>query len=127
MPTITSNDLDVERGFLSCVSKSTECLDEAISMGINLDWFSDSFHQKVWSLILEHKDSDVIDIDVMIAFKDPEDRSQVRDVFDACETSAGFGSFVDALRESYIKSNLRRISHKINDSLAENQQSRVLY
>lgn len=95
-------------------------------MGINLDWFSDSFHQKVWSLILDHKDSDVIDIDVMIAFKDPEDRSQVQHVFDACETSAGFGSFVDALRESYIKSNLRRISHKINDSLAENQQSRVL-
>jgi replicative DNA helicase len=124
--TTTSSNSDVERGFLSCVTKSNECLDEAIVMGINAEWFQDLFHQKVWTLILEHRDSDCIDVDVLLAFRDPEDRTQVQFVMEACETSAGFGSFVDALKESYIKNNLRKISLKIQDDLKDNQQSRIL-
>ena len=122
----TISDPDVERGFLACTAKSIECLDEAICMGITTDWFSEPFHQKVWTLMLEHKDSECIDIDVILSFKEAEDRERVTAIYEACETSTGFGSFVEALKEQYIKNGLKRISHKIADDLAGNQQSKIL-
>ena len=122
----TISDPDVERGFLACSAKSIECLDEAICMGINTDWFSEPFHQKVWTLMLEHKDSECIDIDVILSFKEAEDRDRVTSIYGACETSTGFGSFVEALKEQYIKNGLKKISLQISNDLAGNQQSKVL-
>lgn len=113
-----------EQGLLSTVSKNGVLVDECIDEGVTADWFTTPINQKIWETMKgADKSNDLLDIETQLSFADEGDRMEVGQILQTCDTSLGFKSYLDAVREDFRKRRLERIYMTISDGLAFGKNS----
>lgn len=127
MQIITNSDVMAERGFLSTVCRNMNNLADAVEAQVDEEWFSVPIHARMWSEITKVEEpSELMDVDVMLSFRDDSDRIEVQDIFALSETGAKWHTYFETLREAVRKKKLTRISNHIQDSLQQGTPSEKL-
>lgn len=109
---------DAERGLLSCVAKNPDALAEVIESNVVEEWFTKPIHQEIWRVIkkLDVKGSVTLDLDVAMEFSN-ENRINVMDILNSCETSASFKTFFDHTKDCYRRRQILRMSMKLQEAV----------
>jgi replicative DNA helicase len=116
----TLENSDAERGFLACCGRSTEILHDAQDE-VTEDWFTQPLHRAIWRKLLELQDEGDC-LDIVVQFEFPQEEQQdVRNVFEAVETTGQWKFFLDKIRQSKKYREVRQYVMKLSDLVAEHK------
>lgn len=112
--------VNVERAFVNCVFNDQKLLNRAV--GVHGGWFQDEYCRKAFDVIFDHYNNNR-SIDSAALSYAVNDDFMVREILDSNYSINAFETYLDILKDNYIKISLQRRASQVLEELKQGDVS----